>query len=65
MIDPDIERKLISVGEAAAILSVSRSFAYEMVTAGVLISVRLGRRVLVPVSALDDLIANHVTNGPH
>ena len=52
-----LPRMLVSVTEASRALGVSRSFAYELVAAGVLRSIRLGRRVLVPVSALEDLIA--------
>jgi excisionase family DNA binding protein len=52
-----IPRALISVSEAARVIGVSRSFAYELVASGHLTSVRLGRRVLVPISAIDDLVA--------
>lgn len=52
-----LPRMLVSVTEAARTLGVSRSFAYELVAAGVLRSIRLGRRILIPVSALEDLIA--------
>ncbi|HQU26664.1 MAG TPA: excisionase family DNA-binding protein [Acidimicrobiales bacterium] len=47
----------MSVGEAARVLAISRSYAYELVASGFLSSVRLGRRVLVPLSAVDDLLA--------
>ena len=52
-----VPRALISVNEAARVIGVSRSYAYELVASGHLASIRLGRRVLVPVSAIDDLIA--------
>ncbi|MHB8378740.1 MAG: excisionase family DNA-binding protein [Acidimicrobiales bacterium] len=52
-----IPRALISVSEAARVIGVSRSYAYELVASGLLTSVRLGRRVLIPISAIDDLIA--------
>ena len=51
-----LPRALISVNEAARVIGVSRSYAYELVASGLLTSVRLGRRVLVPVSAIEDLI---------
>ncbi|MDE3030972.1 MAG: helix-turn-helix domain-containing protein [Acidobacteriota bacterium] len=51
-----LPRMLVSVTEAARSLGVSRSFAYELVAAGVLRSIRLGRRVLIPVAALEDLL---------
>ena len=52
-----LPRLLVSVTEASRALGVSRSFAYELVAEGVLRSIRLGRRVLIPVSALEDLLA--------
>jgi len=51
-------RMMISVNEAARVIGVSRSYAYELVASGLLASVRLGRRVLIPVSAIEDLVAN-------
>jgi excisionase family DNA binding protein len=49
--------RLVSVGDAAAILGISRSHAYRLVAAGDLPSVHLGRRVLVPLSAIEVLSA--------
>ena len=43
---------LVSVAEAAELLSVSRSTVYELVAAGVIASVKLGRRRLVPTEEL-------------
>lgn len=55
-----LPRLLVSVTEASLALGVSRSFAYELVAAGVVKSIRLGRRILIPVSALQDLITTGV-----
>lgn len=52
-----VPRVLMSVAEAARVLAISRSYAYELVASGFLSSIRLGRRVLVPLSAVDDLLA--------
>jgi excisionase family DNA binding protein len=52
-----LPRLLVGVTEAAQALGISRSYAYELVASGFLASVRLGRRVLVPVSAIEDLVA--------
>ena len=49
-------RRVLSVPEAAEVLGISRSTAYELVAAGELRSFRLGRRVLVPLPAIEALI---------
>ena len=46
----------LSIDEAAAVLGISRALAYELVRRGELPQLRLGRRVLVPRRALEDLI---------
>lgn len=50
------DRLTLSVGEAGALLGISRALAYELVTRGELPSVRLGRRVVVPKVALLELL---------
>ena len=44
--------------EAAAILGISRSTAYELVKAGELPALRLGRRIVIPTHALVALLAS-------
>ena len=51
-----LPRLLMSVEEAASVLGISRSYAYELVAAGVLVPVRLGRRILIPISTIHELI---------
>jgi excisionase family DNA binding protein len=46
----------LTVEEAAALIGVSRSTAYDLVTTDELPTVRLRRRILVPASALADLL---------
>ena len=46
----------MSVTEAAGALGISRAFAYALVARGELPSLRLGRRVVVPRRALEQLI---------
>jgi excisionase family DNA binding protein len=46
----------LTVEEAAALVGVSRSTAYNLVAAHELPTVRLRRRILVPASALADLL---------
>jgi excisionase family DNA binding protein len=45
---PDV----LNVGEAAALLQISRNSAYELVRSRLLHSVRIGRRIVVPKTAL-------------
>ncbi|MBI3927366.1 MAG: helix-turn-helix domain-containing protein [Armatimonadetes bacterium] len=51
------DRKTISVTEAAVFLGVSRNTAYQAVRQGSIPSIRVGRRVLVPVHALYALLS--------
>jgi excisionase family DNA binding protein len=46
----------ISVPTAAAMLGIGRSSVYAAIQRGELASVRLGRRVLVPIHAVNALI---------
>lgn len=46
---------VLTVRDASEVLGVSRSFAYELVASGVLRSIWLGRRILIPPSAIDEL----------
>ena len=46
----------LSVTEAASLLGISRALAYELVARGELPSLRLGRRVVVPRRALEELV---------
>ena len=49
-------RMTVSVEEAARLLGIGRSLAYEMVREGKIPSLRFGRRVVVPLKALEDLL---------
>ncbi len=46
-------RLLVSVEEASAILSLGRSKVFELVAAGEIESLKVGRRRLIPRQALD------------
>ncbi len=50
------ERLVWSVEEAARLLGISRAHAYELVNRHELPHLRLGRRLVVPKHALDDLL---------
>ena len=49
----EMDRLLLRPDEAAEVLGVGRSKLYELLAAGDLPSVRIGRAVRVPVSALE------------
>jgi len=52
-----VENRLVfTVEEAAQLLGISRSFAYEAVQRGEIPSMRIGRRILVPKAALKRFI---------
>ena len=53
--------RLLSVDEAAARLGVGRSMVYGELAAGRLRSVKIGRRRLVPTSAVTARVAQDVT----
>lgn len=50
-------RLAVSVTEAAAMLGISRGLAYELVHRGELPVIQLGRRLVVPIVALERLVA--------
>lgn len=50
---PPITRRLVSVEEAAAAIGIGRTFAFALIGSGALRSVRVGKRRLVPVEAID------------
>ena len=52
------DRLALSVEDAARLLGISRTLAYESVARGELPSIRLGKRIVVPRRALDELLAS-------
>ncbi|HEY6326589.1 MAG TPA: helix-turn-helix domain-containing protein [Candidatus Cybelea sp.] len=48
--------KVLSINEAAEVLRVSRSTLKRLIGEEKLRTIRLGRRVLVPVSSIDELL---------
>ncbi len=51
------QRKTITVPEAGAQLGLGRNSAYEAVKRGEIPTVRIGRRLLVPRNAVDQILA--------
>jgi excisionase family DNA binding protein len=54
-------RLALSVDEAAELLGISRGLAYELVRCGELPALRLGRRLVVPLAALEAMVAQAAT----
>ena len=57
-----MKRLTYTVTETAAILAISRTSAYECVRRGEIASLTLGRRVLIPHTALTKLLGEHADN---
>lgn len=51
-----MERRAVSVKEAAKMLGLSRNGAYAAVARGDIPSLRIGRRVVIPIAALEKLL---------
>jgi excisionase family DNA binding protein len=59
------ERQTLTVEEAADVLGIGRTLAYEAVRRGEIPTVRLGRRLLVPRGALDHLLTPFLLPSTH
>ena len=53
-----MERKSVRPAEAARLLGVSREMVYVLMRSGQLRSIQLGRARLIPIAALDELLAS-------
>ena len=47
---------VVSVPEAARLLGISRTHAYELVARGELAHLRLGRRIVIPKHAIETML---------
>jgi excisionase family DNA binding protein len=64
MTTPTPAKKLtVTVEEAAEVIGISRAQAYRCVRRGELRAVQLGRRLVVPLVALEDLLGMPVDSG--
>ena len=54
---PAIERRTLSVPEAAEALGLAKTSAYAAARNGDLPAIRVGKRLLVPVDALERMLA--------
>jgi excisionase family DNA binding protein len=53
----DSLKQVFTVSEAADVLGISRTLAYDLVAKGQLPAIRLGRRIVVPAQALGALLS--------
>lgn len=60
---PGRSARLLSVLEAACELGISRSLVYELLAAGSLRSVKIGRRRLIPREAIEECITGLSSKG--
>jgi DNA binding domain, excisionase family len=51
-----MDKRTLSVSEAGKVLGIGRSAAYEAARSGQLPTIRIGRRILVPLVALERLL---------
>ena len=56
-------RLVFSVQEISRLLGLSRASTYEAVRVGSIPSIKVGRRILVPKSALRELLDHHLVAG--
>lgn len=56
-----MDKVTISVPETAKILGISRNFAYFLARTGQLPTLKLGRRLLIPRVALEELLRTSCT----
>lgn len=56
-----MEKKVLSIKEACEVLGIGRSSFVKLVANGTIASIRLGRRILIPVVALDRIIDGATT----
>ena len=56
VMETSVDRKTLSIPEAGKALGIGRSAAYEAARTGQLPTIRIGRRLLVPIVALERLL---------
>jgi excisionase family DNA binding protein len=57
---PAPQKLLLTVDEAADVLSLGRTYVYHLVMCNKIVSVKLGRKRRIPVSALHDFISHQI-----
>ena len=62
--EAQMEKLTWTVPEAAKALGIGRTAAYEAARTGQIPAVRIGRRVLIPVAALENFVSGLVNKEP-
>lgn len=62
MVQKSTERAVLTVEETRAQLGLSRGLIYAAIRRGEIPSIRVGRRILIPRAALDQLLSWHVNH---
>ena len=57
-----VERRVVTLNEAAVMLRISRGSAYEAAKRREIPTIRIGRRLLVPAAALERMLAGHTAS---
>ena len=60
----DDTRAVMTVAEVAALLRISKAYAYELIARNELPAVHLGRRILIPARAIEALLESWTTDRP-
>jgi excisionase family DNA binding protein len=50
------ERILLTVSEAALALNLGRTFAYQLIARGELVSIKIGKRRLIPATVVQEYV---------
>jgi excisionase family DNA binding protein len=58
-------RRVVTLNEAAVILRISRGSAYQAAKSREIPTIRIGRRLLVPLAALDRMLAGDIAARNH
>jgi len=54
------DRLVLTVDEVAYLLNISRGLAYELVARGELPAIKLGRRIVIPRVAMEELLGTPI-----
>ncbi len=57
-----MDKKLLTVAEAALVMGVSRALLYQKVMSGEIPSIKIGRARRIPATAIDEFIARELAD---